>query len=271
MNERLSLLAAGVAHLALFAALSLSWQKMQMPPPFVEAVPVEVIDVADLPAVTELPKPSMAAAPQETVEAQAPEPAPDEAKAEPLPQPQEPVAPTPVPDPKKQAEPPKPKPEPAATPAKKKAPVRLDASELSSLIDKSLPKAKRKPLDTSALANSIEQAIPKGARLDARAAATLEQAIRAQITPCWNPPVGAEDAGKMTVVLKIRMRKDGSVIGLPDIVSQTGLSARNGAYGRAFADSARRAVVRCAPLKLPVDLYEAWAEFELNFDPSQMN
>ncbi len=270
MSERLSLLAAGVAHLALLAALSLSWEKMQAPPPFAEAVPVEVIDVADLPAVTEQPKPSMEAAPQETVEAQAPEPAPSDAKAEPEPAPPEPVTPTPSPEPKTPAETKKPKTE-AVTPAQKKAPQRLDAQELTSLIDKSLPKAQRKPLDTSALAKSIEQSIPKGARLDARAAATLEQAIRAQVTPCWNPPVGAEDAGKMTVVLRIRMRKDGTVIGLPDLVSQTGLTARNGTYGRAFAESARRAVVRCAPLKLPANLYDYWSEFELNFDPSQMN
>ena len=39
---------------------------------------------------------------------------------------------------------------------------------------------------------------------------------------------------------------------------------------RAAADAARRAVIRCAPFNAPADKYEAWADVQFNFDPSQM-
>ena len=74
----------------------------------------------------------------------------------------------------------------------------------------------------------------------------------------------------MTVVLRIELQRDGSVIGRPTVVSQTGATAGNADYARAFAETARRAVLRCSPLKLPPEMFEAWKSFELNFDPSEM-
>ena len=252
MTERTALFYAGLAHLALLLALSLSWTWMHRDSAPVAPVPVEFVDIADVPAITERPKESMEAAPRETVEEAAPQSVPD--------------AVTPLPDQ------PGDLPEPVKTPpAKKVAPKRLDMQELTDMLDKSKPVAKRKPMNTSEFAKSIERAIPKGVRIDARAAASLEQAIRSQIQPCWNPPLGAEDAGKISVVLRIRMRSDGSVVALPDIVSQTGVTAANAAYARSFVESTRRAVLRCSPLQLPADMYEIWRDVELNFDPSQLN
>jgi outer membrane biosynthesis protein TonB len=288
VTEGRAIMLAAAAHLALLAGLSLTWSMQQADlPSFQDPVPVEVVDISDVPRITEPPKPSIEAAPQERVEAAAPDPAPEEAPPEsvetPAPEPVPEVpAPAPKPEPKKQPETPKPeaKPEPKkqpakpkadpATEAKKKAAERLDAQDLANLIDKSLPKARRKPLDTSSLAKSLEMALPKGARLDARATATLEQAIRAQIAPCWNPPIGGEDVRAMTVQLRIQLDKDGRVLGTPEVIGQTGMTSGNQAYARAFADSARRAVIRCAPLRLPDEYFDAWKLFELNFDPSMM-
>jgi outer membrane biosynthesis protein TonB len=253
-SERLTLAGAGVVHLALLGLLSVSWQLAYRDlPQFAEAVPVEVLTVADLARVTEPPKPSMVAAPQEN---SAPPPEP-EAIPEPKPQP---MAQKPDPAPKVTAK----------TPPVKVQAARLDAQELSNLLDKALPKARVKPRDTANFAKTIELAIPKTARLDARATATLEQAIRVQIIPCWNPPIGGADAKKMTVVLHIELAKTGAVIGRPAKVSQTGITAANGDYARAFEETARRAVLRCAPFRLPGDMYEAWKAFELNFDPSEL-
>lgn len=269
MSERQALIGAGVAHVALFAALSLGWAAMERPQLFEEAVAVELVDVAPETRVTERPKPSIAAAPQET---SAPPPEPEPAP-EPTPAPPEPVpAPEPVPKP----EPPKPEPKPKPTPPKVAAakptpkPERLDLAELNSLIDKSLPKAPRKIRAPDDFAKSIELSVPKSAKLDGRATASLAAAIRAQIAPCWNPPIGGSDVRKMTVVLAIQLTRDGRVVGQPSLVSQTGASAGNAGYAKAFADTAVRAVLRCAPLKLPADMYDAWKAFELNFDPSEM-
>ena len=256
MTERQALIGAGVAHLILFAALSLGWQAaFRELPRFDEAVPVELVEVDDVPRVTETPKPSIKAAPQET--------APPPRSVVPAP-PQDVPPPAPVPDPV---------PKPVAvepSPAVVKPAATLDAAELNSLLDKALPKAKVKPRDTADFAKSIEKAIPRMSRLDARATATLQQAIRAQVAPCWNPPLGGADVKRMTVVLHIELAKDGSVIGRPGIVSQTGVTAGNTDYARAFAETARRAVLRCAPIKLPAEMYDAWRAFELNFDPSEM-
>ena len=274
MTERQALAGAGAAHLILFAMLSLGWSMLKQPPQIEEAVPVDLVDVAPQTQVTERPKPSKAAAPQETA---APAPSPEPAKAEP-PTPVPEAVPLPEPKPVEKPAPPKPetppkpveKPKPAKPkPAKAETkPVeRLDTSELSSLIDKALPKAERKVRDPDAFAKSITMSIPKSAKLDARATASLVAAIRAQIVPCWNPPIGGAEIKRMTALLSIQLSPDGTVAGRPTVISQTG---GGGALGKAFADTAVRAVLRCAPLKLPADQYEAWKSFELNFDPKDL-
>jgi hypothetical protein len=146
----------------------------------------------------------------------------------------------------------------------------FDAGAMASLIDRVQPSAPAPSADSSAFAKSVQQAIPRTGRASPRAVATLEQAIRAQIAPCWNPPVGGADVEGMTAVLRIRLNRDGSVAAAPEFVSQTGATAGNAAYARAFVETARRAVLRCAPLQLPADLFSYWREFELNFDPRLM-
>jgi outer membrane biosynthesis protein TonB len=255
MTERQAVIGAGLAHLVLFAALSLGWQwSQQALPPADEMVAVEFVDIADAPRVTKAPKPSMAAAPQETTA-----PAPADAAA---PEPE--AIPDAMPPPEKPKEAPK---KAEAPPADAKP---LDMSKLSNLIDKALPKARTKPLDTSKLATTIEAAAPKTAAIDPRAAATIAQAIRAQVAPCWNPPIGGADVRKMTVLIRADFTRDGRLIGVPSIVSQTGVTAGNADYSRAFAETARRALLRCSPLKLPVKQYDLWKSAEINFDPESM-
>ncbi len=257
-GENRALLGAGVAHIALFAALSLGWQWSQKPlAPADEMVPVAFVDIADAPRVVEAPKPSIKAAPQETA---APPPTPP-VPAEPTPT----VATDAVPTPDA-----KPQPEKKPAPAKPSEAKPLDMSKLSNLIDKALPKAPVKTLDTSNLAKTIAAAAPKAATVDPRAAATLAQAIQAQVAPCWNPPIGGADVRGMTVVIRADFARDGSVVGTPVVVSQTSKTAANGDYARAFAETARRAVLRCSPLKLPPKLYDLWRSVEINFDPESM-
>jgi len=279
MTERQSLGVVGLAHLVLFAVLSLALTSVTPPLPPEDPAPVDVVDIAEVPKIAEPPRPSKRAAPQKTVEATAPEPTPPTPKPEPAPTPD----PTPVPkaekpkpkvEPVEKPEPPKPekqKPEKPKPEKAKPAPKLLDAEALSTLLDKSLPKAKVKPLDTSALAKSIEKSLPRTTRIDPRATATLIGAIRSQVAPCWNPPIGGADVKKMTVLLHLDINRDGSVVGRPGIVSQTGVTAGNADYARAFAETARRAVLRCAPLKLPAELYDQWKAVEINFDPSEMS
>lgn len=261
-------IAAGL-HLLLLLALSLGLAGRMAPDPDPDVTPVEFVDISEVSTVTSLPKPNLEASPQD------PEPpSASEQMPEAPPAPEVPVPPVPAkaaPDVAAQdaiAE------AVAAAPARKvppsKAKPAVTAGQNAALVDKSKPKAAVKPRTTDDFAKTVEDAIPKQAKLSAIQAATLEQAIRAQIAPCWNPPIGGADVAEMTAVLRIRLNPDGTVAAPPEFVSQTGATAGNQAYARAFVETARRAVLRCAPLQLPADLYSYWREFELNFDPRLM-
>jgi len=294
LNERQAYAIVGVAHLVVLAALSLALRSVT-PPPVAEAVAVEI--VSDGPAGTPPPAPPPAPAPAPA--AKPPPPAPE---PQPAPEPVEKqLPPLEKPDP---VVPDKPKPaKPVKTPKlvkTRKPPLPLDTDALAAQLDKRLPRAKPldtaalsksldaavpkvKPLDTAALSKALDAALPRGAppraargtlntaaRSDPRAAAAIAAAIRAQVTPCWNLPVGAATAGKVTTLLRLDINRDGSIAGRPAIVGQTGVTAANADFARAVAETARRAVLRCAPLKLPADQYDQWKAVEINFDPTNL-
>jgi colicin import membrane protein len=91
-------------------------------------------------------------------------------------------------------------------------------------------------------------------------------ALRGQIEKCWNIPAGAEDAKDLKVSVKFRLDRTGALEGMPQIVSGGG----GDGVQRAAAESARRAVMQCAPYNLPADKYQAWSDVIVNFDPSDM-
>lgn len=271
MSERSALFMAAGAHVLLLGVLSLSLS--QSLPPLeraVDSTPIEFVEIGELPTVTSPPRPSMEAAPRDPGPPAPAELAP-EAPGEALPvPPPEPLARTEDTTAQDAIAPEQVAPPPAKRQPRETKRDSFDAGALASLIDRSIPDAPVKPRDTTAFAKSIEAAIPKGAKVSPRAIATLEQAIRSQIAPCWNPPSGGADVQAMTAVLRIRLNKDGSVAAPPEFVGQTGATAGNQAYARAFVETARRAVLRCAPLTLPADMFGYWQEFELNFDPRLM-
>lgn len=90
-------------------------------------------------------------------------------------------------------------------------------------------------------------------------------ALRSQIQRCWNVPAGAANAEDLKVSIRFRLDRTGAVEGSPSITSGGGTGVR-----RVAAESARRAVLQCAPYDLPGDKYEAWAEVIVHFDPSEM-
>jgi colicin import membrane protein len=91
-------------------------------------------------------------------------------------------------------------------------------------------------------------------------------ALRGQIEKCWNVPAGAEDAQDLKVSIKFKLDRSGVIEGDPQIISGGG----GDGIKRAAAESARRAVLQCAPYNLPADKYDAWADVVVNFDPSDM-
>lgn len=165
-----------------------------------------------------------------------------------------------------------PSPAPAA-PVAPPAPVhRLDATALSRSLAAIAGDSPRTRLNSAAIGSAIGQAVPKGvAGLTVRQRANLAEMIRSQITTCWNPPETDDKSGHVTVVMRIRLDRAGGVVGMPAVSGMTGRTTANEAYANALSSSVRRAVLRCAPLKLPAELYDAWADVELNFDPKDVS
>ena len=212
-------------------------------------IPVEIVQIAD----RTTPKPPEVK-PEPKPEPPKPEPV-QEAKPEPKPEPAKP-------EPKPVA---KPEPKPDAVPeldvkmkprAKPKPPSRFDPNQIEKLLK-----------DTSK--KDAPAAQPQQQSLDlARLTVSLQDAIRSQVQPCWLFPAGAPNAEDLDVRLHISLNPDGSLNGPPVILNQSKVNQSD--YYRVAAESARRAVQKCAPLKLPVDSYDVWRDIDMNFNPRDM-
>jgi hypothetical protein len=87
-----------------------------------------------------------------------------------------------------------------------------------------------------------------------------------QVRRCYrNPRGGPRSIGTR---LRVRLNQDGSLAGLPVLLSQTGVTSANRMFAARMAEAASLAVIRCAPLRLPAEFYaQGWQEFELIFSP----
>lgn len=217
-------------------------------------------------------------APTPPTPAPPPPPPPPEPKAEPLPEPKaEPVKPKP-PEPK--PEPPKPPEKPAPKPpqpdpfasllksVEKLAPAQK-TDEKTDKKSKSKPTPATEP-DQKDFEKTIAGLVGAGSTsYSAESPLTVSEidAIRAQIQKCWNIPAGARDLDKLRVDIKVQFAPDGRV--LDARIADLTRMATDGFF-RAVAESAKRAVHTCSPIKAPPTKYERWKDVTLEFDPSQM-
>jgi hypothetical protein len=239
------------------------------------------------------PKPEVKPAPK-------PKPAPEKTKPEkPKPVKPKPVKPKPEkPKPEKprpeKSKPEKPKPEarPAKpTPTAKPAPVkqRLGKDFLKGLdtsVEKAAaasgkgktpsarPKAQRigkdflKSLSTEA---KKETAGAPAAKISALQMRNIAGLIGAQIAPCYHPVTGGAGTASIRTTLELRLNKDGTLSSAPKVTDQTGLTPENRAYAQQVAEAARRAVLRCSPLRLPADQYTGgWEWITPSFTPADL-
>lgn len=238
------------------------------PLPIDDVVPVELVDRIE--EVAKAP-PSPQPKPQKPEEKPAETPK-EEPKPIAAPEPPKPVAdvlpdldkePQKKPEPKKAEEPKTPTTAPQKRP---QPPKRFDLNRITALLDKTeedQPKEKTEPLDVSKLLDKPSRSPLETEQL----AASLRSMIRAQVEPCWSVPAGARYAEDLKVTLRIFLLPNGALAKAPEIVETRRMSDD---FYRVAAESARRAVQRCAPLKLPSETYDIWRESELVFDPSDM-
>lgn len=250
-----------LAHLALFAILSLGLFSATVTPSAQDAIEVSFVDEVALDAASPTPvaEPPPAATAPELGPVEEPAPAAP-AAATPAPTPA-PAAPSPAPavrQPQRESDARdrrRPE-EPRQTPGQRARAARLGDLNLDNLGRDPA----RRPAPPAAPA----------AAMTAQAAASIAQAIIRQVQPCADrqvyPGPGAE---RIVTSLRLTLNRDGSLRGRPVVAGQRGTDDENGRYAQRVADLAVNAFVSCAPLRgLPAELYDVprgWANFTMNY------
>lgn len=125
------------------------------------------------------------------------------------------------------------------------------------------------PEDFGPAPNSRPNRAP-AARMSAAAAADIGSAIARQVQPCADrqiyPGPGAE---RIVTPIVLRINRNGSLNGRPQVGRQRGLDDENRRYAQRVADIAIAAFLGCSPLRgLPQELYDVpggWSSFTLNY------
>lgn len=250
-------------------------------------VPIEPTPVPPPEQAMTPPEPEPAPVPEPEaiapLEQAQPEPPPEQAQVEPPPPEPEP-APEPLPpppEPEPAPPPPPPEPEPAPPPVEK-----VEAPPAPAPVPKSRPKPPRVVAQAESpdsdlsdkIAALLDQQKPSppqaatptslGSRTGRDGAAMTQtelNALAAKMRGCWSPPLGATGADELRTVVIIRLNRDGSLAGSPQIVSRP-----PGRYETTAPESVVRAIGRCAPYDLPSDKYAEWREIEFDFYPVDM-
>ena len=93
--------------------------------------------------------------------------------------------------------------------------------------------------------------------------------LRAQISGCWNIPMGLPYIENLLVRIKLELKPDGSISQI-EILDHDRMNQPGQAYYKVLVESVLRAIRMCQPLKVPVNGYERWKELNLNFDLREM-
>jgi hypothetical protein len=110
--------------------------------------------------------------------------------------------------------------------------------------------------------------VPEAGAPGKRALDGVGQQAARQVKRCYRAPRVASSGKQISTRLRVRYRPDGGLADLPQVVSQAGVTPANQAYAGDMAEAAGLAVMRCAPVKLPPELYsKGWSVLEFTFSP----
>ena len=106
------------------------------------------------------------------------------------------------------------------------------------------------------------------AQLDAGEVERAVAAAAKQVRRCYRAPRIGSLGRSIVTRLRVRYAADGSLIGLPLLVSQSGITPANQIFAPHMARAATEAVIRCSPITLPSKLHDGgWSEIDLTFGP----
>ena len=86
--------------------------------------------------------------------------------------------------------------------------------------------------------------------------------FKQQVERCWKKPYGGIEAQRSEAVFNIRLKRDGSLEGMP---VPEGTPATP--YLRVYQESALRAIIECQPYNLPAAYFDEWKYFAPVFSP----
>ena len=173
----------------------------------------------------------------------------------------DPVKPDPIAEAiKKEEKKPPPKPVQAAKPPeppKPKVERTFDQSKIAALLDKRDPSRQAAAGET--LNSNAALGLAKGAA--ANNSATWGSMFKEQVLRCWKKPYGGLEAARFEVEFNIKLKRDGSLEAMPVAVSSA-----SSPYQRVFLESGLRAIIECAPYRLPPAFFTEWQAFIPVFD-----
>ena len=155
--------------------------------------------------------------------------------------------------------PPKPPVQAAAKPPEQQKPKErsFDQSKIAALLDKRDPSRQAVTGDT--LNSNAALGLTKGKSADN--SATWGALFKEQVLRCWKMPYGGIEAQRIEAEFSIKLKRDGTLETMP--LTQTSPSS---SYQRVFLESGLRAIIECAPYRLPPALFEEWKYFNPVFD-----
>ena len=185
----------------------------------------------------------------------------EEPKQEPTEKKPDPVKPDPIAEAiKKEEKKPPPKPVQAAKPPeppKPKVERTFDQSKIAALLDKRDPSRQAAAGET--LNSNAALGLAKGAA--ANNSATWGSMFKEQVLRCWKKPYGGLEAARFEVEFNIKLKRDGTLEAMPVAVSSA-----SSPYQRVFMESGLRAIIECAPYRLPPGFFAEWQAFIPVFD-----
>ncbi len=251
-EERIGLLVAGAAHVALAMVLMLQDNTLEpIEPP--QRITVSLAEEVALEATS--PDPS--ADPASSSSSQLAPVAEPEVLPTPEPRPTQRVRPTPTPTPRAR---------PSPTPSSSRRPTPT-------------PSSSRRPTPTPSAtrsgggvtADSMRELTDGNGRSGEAAAfgatqqAALNSAVTRQLRPNWSAPTGVE-VDQLVTVVEWELNEDGSLRGSPRLVQQTGVTDGNRLQAPLHVERALRAVRAAAPFRLPTEYYSRWRRLRWTFD-----
>lgn len=135
----------------------------------------------------------------------------------------------------------------------------FNPDEISALLDKSQPTGSTRTDPTPPTLGSSTGSVTQEMTLNEI------DALRARLAQCWNIQLAPPDPSELRVKLKMFLNPDGSISQAPQV-----LEVGSSEFARSAAESAVRAVRRCAPYNLPPQKYDSWREINVTFDPREM-